>query len=195
MYQQLHDLDIYLFQIINHLPHNPLMDLLAIFIHLLTLTGIIFFVISVYFYFKSSKKERFVPVLAIILWFITFAINFFIFKPLFQRTRPPLKLQQTITIGVIPDSNSFPSGQSATAIAYALPFWLYSHNKRLKQILLIIVLLTGFDRIYMGHHYPADVMAGYFSGGLTGIMGSFFYRKLSYQKIINSKLFYFFNGF
>ena len=182
MYQTLHQLDIAIFKLINHLPHDPVLDLFAIFIHLLTLTGFIFFVLSIYWWFILPKKEKYLPILAILLWFVTFCVNFFIFKPIFHRIRPPLKIEHTITIGVIPDSNAFPSGQAATTLAYAIPFLIFSQNKKVKWGLTALALLTGLDRAYMGHHYPFDVIAGYISGILISCIGSFvWYKYLRYK--------------
>lgn len=65
---------------------------------------------------------------------------------------------------------SYPSGHSMISIAlYGTLIYLvykYVNNKILKTILIILlitlILGIGISRIYLGVHYPSDVLAGYF---------------------------------
>lgn len=57
---------------------------------------------------------------------------------------------------------SFPSDHTTGAIALA--FAIALRNKKLGLIMMIFALLTGFSRIYVGNHYPGDVLAGIIVG-------------------------------
>ena len=74
------------------------------------------------------------------------------------------------------NSLSYPSGHSMSAMAfYGLLIYLCARYRMpgwarilLISILLIIILLVGLSRIYLGVHYPSDVAAG-FLGGLIWV--------------------------
>jgi len=180
MYQLLHDLDIQLFQTINHLPHNVISDGIATLLwQQLTL---ILALISLSLWYFLDKKNKYIPILAFFIFLIVAFTNQFLFKSLFQRFRPYQKIPQTITVYSQLDDYSFPSGHAASVMAYALPYLIYLKNKTIKWSLIGLVFLIGIDRIYMGHHYPADVMAGYLVGVVFSLIGVTFYQKYQRKK-------------
>ncbi|HEV2637805.1 MAG TPA: phosphatase PAP2 family protein [Actinocrinis sp.] len=81
-------------------------------------------------------------------------------KQLFHETRPCLFLNvATVQSCPGPADYSFPSDHTTFAAAIALGLWLT--NRRLGAIALALALLEGFSRIYLGLHYPHDVIAGF----------------------------------
>lgn len=92
-----------------------------------------------------------------------------VLKNLIGRHRPPHDLALVAT-----DSASFPSGHTIAAIAF-YGFLIYFlgkeiKNKQAKNILMAfcaaMILLAGFARIYLGAHWPSDVLASYILGGI-----------------------------
>ncbi len=57
---------------------------------------------------------------------------------------------------------SFPSDHATGAFALAFGIWLY--DRRLGRLLLAIATILAFSRVYVGAHYPGDVIAGAFIG-------------------------------
>jgi len=67
-----------------------------------------------------------------------------------------------------PTDPSFPSNAAAAAFALAIGIWIY--DRRLGYMLLIPALIISFGRVYMGVHYPLDIVGGFLSAILaTGI--------------------------
>lgn len=60
---------------------------------------------------------------------------------------------------------SFPSGHSQTAATtYGSAAWVYRKHRKTAVILILLVLLTGFSRNYLGVHTPQDVIVGLLEG-------------------------------
>jgi undecaprenyl-diphosphatase len=66
-----------------------------------------------------------------------------------------------------PTDSSFPSNLAAVLFAIAVP--VFMKNKIYGSILLAIATLGSFGRIYIGVHYPLDVLGG----AVFGVAGAF----------------------
>ena len=89
-------------------------------------------------------------------------------KKITNRKRPFLDNPQCHTLGRLFQDYSFPSGH--TCAACVLSIVLASGFPWLAQILILLAVLTGLSRIYLGQHYPTDVLAGGIIGIITGIV-------------------------
>lgn len=84
-----------------------------------------------------------------------------IIKALADRNRPFITLEEALVVGRRIGGRSFPSGH--TSQAFYLMSLLALHFQTgivLTTILIAIAALVGFTRVYMGVHYPRDVLAG-----------------------------------
>lgn len=64
--------------------------------------------------------------------------------------------------------NSFPSDHTTVFFAAMTMLFLFYRDKKLKWLFPLIAILVGISRIWVGVHYPSDVIAG----GVIGIISS-----------------------
>lgn len=115
-------------------------------------------------FFRRTRRAGLCCALALILDLL--AVNI-ILKPLIARMRPYAVLQDIIPITALPGDHSFPSGHSAASFACA---WaLFRSGKRRMGIpALVLAALIALSRLYVGVHYPTDVICGAAIGMLAG---------------------------
>jgi undecaprenyl-diphosphatase len=74
------------------------------------------------------------------------------------RDRPPAVILDPKPLMEVPTTSSFPSGHAATSFACALVLARFA--PRLTIPLFVLAALIAFSRVYVGVHYPFDVLAG-----------------------------------
>ena len=142
-------LDFQIFQLINNLAgQNAVVDNFFIFI---TLIGnILLFCIIL---FTRNKELILKSVIAYVLVrAIDFAINLFYYRP-----RPFIIEEVNLLIAQLPTA-SFPSRHAMTAFSFAQLFYFW--NKKYSVTIFMLASLVALSRIYVGVHYPLDVIAG-----------------------------------
>ncbi len=98
-------------------------------------------------------------------------------KHLVQRVRPWVDFPALVPLVTEKDPLSFPSGHTSAAFAFALAFlrgdgagtWL--GRRWVKAGAVILAALMALSRLYVGVHYPTDVLAGFVVGDLAGLAG------------------------
>lgn len=91
-----------------------------------------------------------------------------VLKQLFPRKRPYLMIEETKFPANPLQDYSFPSGHTTAIFAVVTPYVLFI--PQLSIVLIPLGLLVGISRIYLGLHYPSDVLAGGILGSITGIL-------------------------
>ena len=84
------------------------------------------------------------------------------FKRFFPRMRPLNVMSEVFVVGPKLFKGSFPSGHTATAFAIATLFTYYFPG--IGQLFFLLAALVGISRVYVGAHFPFDVLSGSFVG-------------------------------
>ena len=88
-------------------------------------------------------------------------------KDWLARERPPLRDPDPEPLVSLPATSSFPSGHAT--VAFACATMLALAVPRLRWPLVALAALIAFSRVYVGVHYPLDVLAGAALGVLIGV--------------------------
>jgi undecaprenyl-diphosphatase len=145
------------------------LDTLALGIGWITEGGLIWLILCflILLFDKVDKKRKVILLLATLLmssWLVRVPLI-----PFYFRTRPYEALEGIRVIGKTWENSSFPSGHVAASVAALIViFYLYRiRNKWLIISAIIFIIVLGFARIYVGMHYPTDILGGILFGTAT----------------------------
>ncbi|AFQ15703.1 Bacitracin transport permease protein BCRC [Bacillus thuringiensis HD-771] len=163
------DLDFNGFRYINEFVNeNILIDRLMIFFA--EYAQYIFILLFMILWVKNKYKNRTYVFQAILACCLAFAFNRFI-GLLFYRERPfvsHLNINQLVEHTA---NASFPSDHATSAFAIAIT--LYMYEKRLGRVFLLLAVFISFSRIWVGVHYPLDVLIGAILGILWALISHY----------------------
>lgn len=138
--------------------------------------GLLWIALSLAFLlFKPTRKAGAMALCAMLLGLIVTNLTI---KPLVERARPWLEWP-ILPLVAEHDPNSFPSGHTCAAFAAGLSWMKVLPWKWGKAAALVAAVCMGLSRLYVGVHYPADVLAGALIGSLcawAAWKGQQFYR-------------------
>ncbi|HEX9934839.1 MAG TPA: phosphatase PAP2 family protein [bacterium] len=125
----------------------------------------------------GGKKGRITAVLLVFVILLSDQLVNFIIKPLVERVRPCFTLEHVRCLIDQPNSPSFPSSHASNMAAAAFLFSV--RYRKAAWGFAAIAFLISFSRIYVGVHYPSDVLAGWCVGILCAILVMWVERNLS----------------
>lgn len=126
---------------------------------------------------KGGKRGRVAALLLIPVLTMSDQMSASILKPLFGRIRPCHALDNVRLLVGCGGRLSFPSSHATNISAVAVLFGYFYRKGTLWFVL--IAALVGFSRIYVGVHYPGDVIFGFMVGISLSILLLYIYHKLS----------------
>ena len=159
---------------------NPFLDILF---QLITMCGeqiVLISIIAVIYWALDKKFGEYIAysVLTSVLLNNTIKDIFKMKRPIGEKGIRTLR-EQTAT------GYSFPSGHTQSASSFYGAMAIYLKKRIMYIIATIMIILVGFSRLYLGVHYPKDVIVG----GILGVLTSLICYKL-YNKFENKMLLY-----
>ncbi len=157
-------LDEQLFIFLNSL-HTEWLDPIMVIITK-TQTWIPLYFVLIYFIIKVYKKQSWIPLLGLIITIVaTDQITSSIMKPFFARLRPSHEPSLASIIHLVNNEQGglygFASSHAANTFGVAMFVWLTLRPRYSWSWLLFVwAALMSYSRIYLGLHYPLDILAG-----------------------------------
>lgn len=141
--------------------------------------GIIWIVISILL--LIPKKTRRAGILSLLALLGSLCITNFFMKNYVARVRPYEVVNGLNCLVEKAKDWSFPSGHASAAFASAVAIYK-SRPKRLGVPCLILAFLIALSRLYVGIHYPSDVICGAIIGALIGLIVFWLFGEREYKK-------------
>ena len=160
---------------------SPLLDGPMATITLLATHAALWFILA--FVMTCSKNWRSTGIAVIVAIAMAYIVTDLLLKPLVDRPRPFEVLDLTLIVDP-PTTASFPSGHTASSFAAAACILL--KDRRAGIAAVAFACLVGLSRIYLGVHWPTDVIAGAIVGILCAFAATYLVGLL-YHPIIEDR--------
>lgn len=185
-YQKVLEFDASILLYVQEFIRNDILTPIMKFITLLGDGGVFWIVLTVVLLcIPKTRKMGLCSAIALLLSVIICNV---ILKNAFARIRPYEVIEEIELLVKRADDWSFPSGHTSASVSAAIALFLASTKKQKLFTVWGIVLAAaiGFSRIYVGIHYPTDVIAGAVTGAALGILacllGDFIIKKFREKK-------------
>jgi len=164
------DIDQSIFFLING-NHSPFWDEIMIF-STQAYTWAAFFILFLFFIFKKYKTKKGLVILLVLIIAVTFSDQFStVVKELVKRFRPSHEPSiENMVHSALKKGGlyGFFSAHASTSMVMAMFSSLIFRNKTYNLLVFSWIFLIGYTRIYLGMHYPLDVIGGWIAGALIG---------------------------
>jgi len=177
MIEILNEIDKTLFIFCNSIIANGLFDSVMPFITDLNKTWIgwvIFLSLWMLLILKGGRRGVITAIMLIPLLTMSDQMSSAVLKPIFEKPRPCREVDGVLIIEqlrlLVPCGSgySFPSSHATNNFAVAVLLGYF--YKRWLLIFLSIATLVGFSRIYVGVHYPSDILGGAIVGTICALI-------------------------
>lgn len=157
--------DRWLFGVLNSRLASPAMDGLMVFLTSADRSWPILLFIALFMLVRRGRMGLVPVLLALAAVGLSDYTASGILKPLVQRVRPCFALEHVRLLVDQSHSFSFASSHAANTAAVASTVWIFFSrgpllDRAFTALSLLYAALVGFSRIYVGVHYPGDVLAG-----------------------------------
>jgi len=179
----LYSFDLAIFYLFNHTISTGFLDKFFSIITDVNKWYIAYLILIGIAFFKGGLRGKIAVISLIILIIVTDQTGYRLLKELFERVRPCNALSDVITPVGCAGGFSFPSNHALNNFAAAV--FLLRLFPKYKWIFLITATLVSISRIYLGVHYPSDVLGGALIGSAFGYLFSVIALKI--ENYITSK--------
>ncbi|MEK7774572.1 MAG: phosphatase PAP2 family protein [Candidatus Zixiibacteriota bacterium] len=167
MLESLQAIDLTLFRFINDTLANPVTDFIMPIITSDWNLRIIYAVAMILLLWRGSKETRWIVGFSIVAMLIADQLASGFLKELIKRERPCQTLDAVHLLVNCGSGKSMPSSHATNAFAQAA-FFCVSFRKH-GWWLFLFAALVAISRVFVGVHYPADILVGALLGSMVGV--------------------------
>ena len=191
-------LDAQLLFLVNHGLTNPGFDILMPSLSLRGYLLILPFLLAMLLraaYQKNSRGKTYLGtaigallVACCALYIVGFVEDWM--KDAVARVRPCRALEGVRLILPCPKSYSMPSGHAISSFAFAVPLFYLTREYIIpggRLYPLVLASLIAFSRVYLGVHYPTDILVGAALGGSIGLTLSVLYQVIVSEEMVKGE--------
>jgi len=191
-------LDIQLLLFVNRSLANPAFDVLMPALSLRGYLLVIPFLLALFLKgaYRKSEQEKTSPAAAVRIFLVACVAAYLSglvedwMKEAVARVRPCRTIEGIRLMVDCPKSYSIPSGHAISSFSFALPL-VYLTREHIALIWrlypLLLASLIAFSRLYLGVHYPSDVLAGALLGAGIGLTLSMLYQAMATEDFVKKK--------
>ncbi len=126
--------------------------------------------------FRATRKGGAAALTSMLLGFLVTNVTL---KHLVGRARPWVVMENFTALVAEGDPNSVPSGHSCSAFAFAVALAVILPQKWAKAAALVAAAVMALSRLYVGVHFPSDVLVGSLVGAVCGLLGAWIVKKVT----------------
>jgi undecaprenyl-diphosphatase len=164
----LQNIDTWLFYAVNHGLSNPLFDKIMPIVTNGENWLLLYLFFIVQLLWKGGARGRIAIAAIFLTIIISDPLNSRLLKELFERERPCRALEGVFQLVGCGGGKSFPSSHATNTFAAAVV--LSHYYRKFTWLLFAIAATVAFSRVYVGVHYPFDVIAGALVGSVLGLL-------------------------
>ncbi len=150
--------------------HTPIMDKLMVAFTMLGEAGAVWIALAIIL--LCTKKYRMCGATMAVSLILSLIFCNGIMKPIIHRSRP-FWIDETLCANLLvaqPTDFSFPSGHTSASFSAAVA--LFTRNKKLGIPAIVLAILISVSRLYIGVHFPTDVLVSVVLGTIYGILAN-----------------------
>jgi undecaprenyl-diphosphatase len=161
-----YSIDLAIFYLLNHSISTGFLDKFFSIITNVNNWYISYLILLSILFFKGGRIGKIAVLGIIILITVTDQIGYRLLKEFFERARPCNALSDVLAPLGCTGSYSFPSNHAINNFAAAAFFSMLF--PKYKIVLFVTAFLVAISRVYLGLHYPSDIIAGAAIGMIFG---------------------------
>jgi undecaprenyl-diphosphatase len=175
MLRTLQELDAALFYIINVWLANPVTDAVMPVLTDDNVLRLLYGAALILMLWRGSRKLRWMVPASLLLLLLTDQASAGLLKPMIERLRPCHTFESINLLVSCGGGYAMPSAHAANSFGQA--FFFSVHYERVSWYLILFAALVSISRVFVGVHYPGDIIIGALLGGIIGIIMALIFRK------------------